>query len=147
MNDVTDFVDFGIELFKNLGFGDLSLCLFFLIFGLNFELLFALVIFVGFLFIFDDVLIIVPFFFEGIKVEPDFSPLLIHLNDEVNGFGIAVSTLKRFFDDIGIVALVSSEPIDVKSWHLDMIFSTIKEMINGWIKIARELNLKMIKGE
>jgi hypothetical protein len=71
MNNVTDFVYFGIEFFEQLDFSDFGLILFILIFGLDFELLFTFVIFFDFLFIFDDVLIIIPFLFEGIKIEPD----------------------------------------------------------------------------
>jgi hypothetical protein len=36
MNDVTDFVDFSIELFEQWSFGDFGLFLFLLIFGLDF---------------------------------------------------------------------------------------------------------------
>jgi hypothetical protein len=60
-----------------------------------------------------------------------FSPLLIHLDDEIYDFGVSVSAFERLSDDVGIVALVFSEPVDIKAWHLDMIFSTIKEMIYG----------------
>jgi hypothetical protein len=68
---------------------------------------------------------------ELIKRGITFSPILIHLDDEIDNFGISVSTLKGLSDNVGIVALVFSEPVDVKAWHLDMIFSTIKEMIYG----------------
>ena len=71
VNDVTNFVDFGVDFFEELGFGDFGLFLFFFIFSFDFELLFALILFVGFLFVFDDILIIVPLLFKGVEIEPD----------------------------------------------------------------------------
>ena len=71
MDDVSDFVDFGVDFFEELSFGDFGLFLFFFIFGFDFELLFALILFVGFLFVFDDVLIIIPLLFKGVEIEPD----------------------------------------------------------------------------
>ena len=67
---------------------------------------------------------------ERIKKGITFSPLLIQFDDEINDFGISVSSLKRLSDDVGIVTLVLSEPIDVESWHVGYVCSTnIKEKI------------------
>jgi hypothetical protein len=71
MDDVTDFVDFGIDFFKELSFGNFGLFLFFFIFGFDFKLIFALILFVGFLFVFDNILIIVPLLFEGVEIKPN----------------------------------------------------------------------------
>ena len=71
MDDVTDFVNFGVDFFKEFSFGNFSLFLFFFIFGFDFKLIFTLILFVGFLFVFDDILIIVPLLFERVEIEPD----------------------------------------------------------------------------
>lgn len=70
VDNVTDFVDFSVNFIEELSFSDLSLLLFFFIFSFNFELLFTLVFLVGFLFVFDDILIIIPLFFERVEIEP-----------------------------------------------------------------------------
>lgn len=64
VNDVTDLVDFAVDFGQEFGFTGFCLFLFFFVFCFELELLFALVFLVGFFFIFDDVLDIVPFLFK-----------------------------------------------------------------------------------
>ena len=69
MNNVSDFINFRVNLYQesSLGLFDLFLSLF--IFGFDFKLLFAFVLFADFFLAFDFVLVFVPFFFKHIEVE------------------------------------------------------------------------------
>lgn len=113
MNNVSDFINFRVNLYQesSLGLFDLFLSLF--IFGFDFKLLFAFVLFADFFLAFDFVLVFVPFFFKHIEVESHFSPFLIHLDNHIAYLWVSVSSLKRLSDDTGVITLVFSEPIDI----------------------------------
>lgn len=68
VDDVTNFIDFSIDLINKLTLFFFGLFLSFLVLCFEFQLFFAFVLFVGFLFVFDFVLDFIPFLFETIKV-------------------------------------------------------------------------------
>lgn len=71
VDNVTDFVDFSVNFLEHLGLSYLGLLLLFFVLSLQLKFFFTLVLFVGFLFVFDNVLDIVPLFFEGVEIESD----------------------------------------------------------------------------
>lgn len=89
----------------------------FFLFGLVLILLFdeflARVFLVGLFPVSDEFADVVPLLLEGVEAVPDFPPDLILLDDSVDEFGIPESAFQAFADDVGVVSLLCSKPIDI----------------------------------
>lgn len=73
VDNVANFVDFSIDSVQKFSFFSFSLFLSLLVLCFEFQLFFAFVLFVSFLFAFNFVLDLIPFFFKSIKIVSDWN--------------------------------------------------------------------------